>query len=81
MKKEFETKLNAIITLIDAINPSDAIREAAEFYQDKFDNYSEKTQESERGETMQELIDHLEAAADAFDEGYSEVLEALEMDV
>ena len=81
MKKEFESKLNAIIATMDTIDPPSIIREVAEFYQDKFDNFSERTQESERGEAIQEFIDHLEAAADAFDEAYSELEEALEMDV
>ena len=81
MKKEFESKLSAIIAIMDSVDPPSIIREVAEFYQDKFDNFSEKTQESERGETIQELIDYLEAAADAFDEAYSELEEALEMDV
>ena len=81
MKKEFESKLSAIIAIMDSVDPPSIIREVAEFYQDKFDNFSEKTQESERGETIQEFIDHLEAAADAFDEAYSELEEALEMDV
>ena len=81
MKKEFESKLSAIIAIMDSVNPPSIIREVAEFYQDKFDNFSERTQESERGETIQEFIDHLEAAADAFDEAYSELEEALEMDV
>ena len=79
MKKEFESKLSAIIAIMDSVDPPSIIREVAEFYQDKFDNFSERTQE--RGETIQELIDHLEAAADAFDEAYSELEEALEMDV
>ena len=81
MKKEFESKLSAIIAIMDSVDPPSIIREVAEFYQDKFDNFSERTQESERGETIQEFIDHLEAAADAFDEAYSELEEALEMDV
>ena len=81
MKKEFESKLSAIIAIMDSVDPPSIIREVAEFYQDKFDNFSERTQESERGETIQELIDHLESAADAFDEAYSELEEALEMDV
>ena len=81
MKKEFESKLSAIIAIMDSADPPSIIREVAEFYQDKFDNFSERTQESERGETIQEFIDHLEAAADAFDEAYSELEEALEMDV
>ena len=81
MKKEFESKLSAIIAIMDSVDPPSIIREVAEFYQDKFDNFSERTQESERGETIQELIDHLEASADAFDEAYSELEEALEMDV
>ena len=81
MKKEFESKLSAIIAIMDSVDPPSIIREVAEFYQDKFDNFSERTQESERGETIQELIDHLEAADDAFDEAYSELEEALEMDV
>ena len=81
MKKEFESKLSAIIAIMDSVDPPSIIREVAEFYQDKFDNFSERTQESERGEAIQELIDHLEAAADAFDEAYSELEEALEMDV
>ena len=81
MTKEFESKLSAIIAIMDSVDPPSIIREVAEFYQDKFDNFSEKTQESERGETIQELIDHLESAADAFDEAYSELEEALEMDV
>lgn len=81
MKKEFESKLSAIIAIMDSVDPPSIIREVAEFYQDKFDNFSERTQESERGETIQELIDHLESAADAFDEAYSELEEAFEMDV
>ena len=81
MKKEFESKLSAIIAIMDSVDPPSIIREVAEVYQDKFDNFSERTQESERGETIQELIDHLEAAADAFDEAYSELEEAFEMDV
>jgi len=81
MKKEFEGKLNGICTALEVLDPSDHIRTVAEFYQEKFDNYSERTQESEKGEMVQELIEHLEAAADAFDEAFSELSEALEIDV
>ena len=35
----------------------------------------------EAGETMQQYIDHLNSAADAFDEAFSELNEAIEMDV
>lgn len=74
-------RLLALSQMDDTIDFSSVVRIAADEAQEKFDNWSERTQESEKGETMQEYIDHLNSAADAFDEAFSELNEALEMDV
>lgn len=74
-------RLLALSQMDDTIDFSSVVRFAADEAQEKFDNWSERTQESEKGETMQEYIDHLNSAADAFDEAFSELNEALEMDV
>nr|DAJ47535.1 MAG TPA: hypothetical protein [Caudoviricetes sp.] len=74
-------RLIALSQMDDTIDFSSVVRIAADEAQEKFDNWSERTQESEKGETMQEYIDHLNSAADAFDEAFSELNEALEMDV
>lgn len=74
-------RLIALSQMDDTIDFSSVVRIAADEAQENFDNWSERTQESEKGETMQEYIDHLNSAADAFDEAFSELNEALEMDV
>ena len=74
-------RLLALSQMDDTIDFSSVVRIAVDEAQEKFDNWSERTQESEKGETMQEYIDHLNSAADAFDEAFSELNEALEMDV
>lgn len=74
-------RLIALSQMDDTIDFSGVVRIATDEAQEKFDNWSERTQESEKGETMQEYIDHLNSAADAFDEAFSELNEALEMDV
>lgn len=74
-------RLIALSQMDDTIDFSSVVRIAADEAQEKFDNWSERTQESEKGETMQEYIDHLNSAADAFDEAFSELNEVLEMDV
>ena len=74
-------RLIALSQMDDTIDFSNVVRIAADEAQEEFDNWSERTQESEKGETMQEYIDHLNSAADAFDEAFSELNEALEMDV
>jgi hypothetical protein len=74
-------RIMALSQMNDAVDFATVVREAADKAQEGFDKWSEKTQESEKGEAMQEYIDHLNSAADAFDEAFSELNEALEMDV
>lgn len=74
-------RLIALSQMDDTIDFSSVVRIAADKAQERFDKWSEKAQESEKGEAMQEYIDHLNSAADAFDEAFSELNEALEMDV
>lgn len=74
-------RIMALSQMNDVVDFATVVREAADKAQERYDKWSEKTQESETGETMQEYIDHLNSAADAFDEAFSELNEAIEMDV
>lgn len=74
-------RIMALSQMNDVVDFATVVREATDKAQERFDKWSEKTQESETGETMQEYIDHLNSAADAFDEAFSELNEAIEMDV
>mgnify|MGYP004659877643 CR=1 FL=1 len=80
MKKENYKRIAAIMGIMDSIDISDIIREISAKEQERFDNWSETTQDGEKGELQQEMIDHLDAAADAFDEFYSELNEAMEIE-
>ena len=66
-------RIMALSQMNDAVDFATVVREAADKAQEGFDKWSEKTQESEKGEAMQEYIDHLNSAADAFDESFSEL--------
>ena len=81
IKKKTMERLEALRTTLDTIDFSAIMSEAVDEAQDKFDNWSEITQESERGELTEEFIDHLTNAMDSFDEFYSELCEALEIDI
>lgn len=81
MKKKTAEKLNGLIQILDSIDVENLLDFAVDEAQDKYDNFSERTQESERGELQEELIEHLEAARDAFTEFYSELCEALEIEI
>lgn len=74
-------RIMALSQMNDTVDFATVVREAADKAQERFDKWSEKNQESEKGDAMQEYIDHLNSAADAFDEVFSELNEALEMDV
>lgn len=81
MKKSLLRDLENISEVFDNDDTAESLREIAAVCQEEFDSWSDRRQESERGEAMQEFIDHLEAAADAFDDMRSELSEALEMDI
>lgn len=81
MKKSLLRDLENMAEVFDNDDAAESLREIAAACQEELDSWSDRRQESERGEAMQEFIDHLEAAADAFDDMRSELSEALEMDI
>lgn len=81
MKKAALKNLESTIAFLESSELSDILRSISEEAQDEFDKLSERAQEGEKGDALQEFIDHLENAADSLDEAYSEIREALDIDI
>lgn len=77
MLKKDKELLNKLAAMLE--NCPDGIRHIADVEQEKFDNWSERTQESEKGEMTEELIDKLTEVADQLDDVVSSLQEAIDL--
>ena len=77
MTKEDIELLDKVMKFLE-VTP-DGIRHLADVEQDMYDKWSERKQESEKGEMTAELIDKLMETADQLDEAVSLLQEALDL--
>ena len=81
MKKSTLKNLENTIAFPETSELSDILRSIAEEAQEEFDKLSERAQSGVKCDALKEFIDHRENAADSLDEAYSEIQEALEIDI
>lgn len=75
MNKSRRATLNMIANALQELKSQlETVRDEE---QDAFDNMPESFQESERGETMQEMIDNMDYANDSLDDAISYISEVI----
>lgn len=76
MNKMNRKQLSALISRIETIHEElDEIKDCEE---EKFDNMPENLQESDRGETLSEIIDFLDAAAEDLNDAVEQIQNAID---
>lgn len=79
MKKFARETIEASVERLELI--ATLLRLTAEQEQERYDKWSEKTQEGERGEMLTDRIDCLNSAADLLDDAISNIIDALDYEV